>query len=167
MDTLVEQMNTILSESLVLSLKAQGFHWNVEDPMFPMYHEFFGEYYGDIYGEVDKIAEQIRALDAYPVTTYGKMLTMSAVKEIEGPLPATSMVRELAADNEKLSASWNRAFNLATSADQQGLADYVAGRIDAHRKHAWMFRAMLKKSGQTSESVEHQQPHTYEIVFNK
>ena len=167
MDSLVETLNKLLSESYTLSLKAQGYHWNVEGPMFPMYHEFFGNYYEDVYGQVDKIAEEIRAIDGRPTASLIKMVDMSSVKENEAPGPATAMVRELSMDNAKILTTLNNAFNLATSANQQGLANYISERQDAHQKHAWMFRSMLKSTDQTNESVEEEQSQVYEIVFNK
>ena len=29
--------------------------------------------------------------------------------------------------------------------NEQGVADFIASRIDAHGKHGWMFRSILKK----------------------
>ena len=136
--------------------------------MFPMYHEFFGDFYDDIYGQVDKIAEEIRALDEFPVTSFARMLTISTIKETDGPIPTLQMVRETHAGNEVLGASWDRVFAIATAENRQGLANYAAERIDAHRKHAWMLRSMLKKVGATNESVEPlSEGRTYEIKFNK
>jgi DNA-binding ferritin-like protein len=32
---------------------------------------------------------------------------------------------------------------MATAAGEDGLADFLAGRMDAHRKHSWQLRATL------------------------
>ena len=60
---LAETLKTLLATSYALSIKAQHFHWNVEGPDFPQYHEFFGNYYEEVYGSIDKLAEIIRQLD--------------------------------------------------------------------------------------------------------
>jgi DNA-binding ferritin-like protein len=36
-------------------------------------------------------------------------------------------------------------FRVAEQEDEQGVADFIAGRIDAHGKHRWMLRSILKK----------------------
>jgi DNA-binding ferritin-like protein len=36
-------------------------------------------------------------------------------------------------------------FALASAANKQRIADFVAGRIDAHDKHSWFLRASAKK----------------------
>jgi DNA-binding ferritin-like protein len=38
----------------------------------------------------------------------------------------------------------NMTFKLAEQFDQQGLMDFLAGRIDTHSKHAWMLRSISK-----------------------
>jgi DNA-binding ferritin-like protein len=47
-------------------------------------------------------------------------------------------------DNERVLATLNVAFKLAEQFDKQGLADFLAGRIDTHSKHAWMLRSITK-----------------------
>ena len=36
------------------------------------------------------------------------------------------------------------AFKLATTFNKQGLADFLAGRLDIHAKHGWMLRSITK-----------------------
>jgi starvation-inducible DNA-binding protein len=55
------------------------------------------------------------------------------------------MMAELEQDNAKLLAMWKEAFPIAEQANEQGIADFIASRIDAHGKHGWMLRSILKK----------------------
>ncbi len=48
------------------------------------------------------------------------------------------------ADNQMILTTLNMAFKLADELDQQGLADFIAGRIDTHKKHGWMLRSITK-----------------------
>jgi DNA-binding ferritin-like protein len=41
---------------------------------------------------------------------------------------------------------WKESFHIAEQADEQGVADFIASRIDAHGKHGWMLRSILKKA---------------------
>jgi DNA-binding ferritin-like protein len=98
------------------------------------------------------------------------MIEASSIKEVAaGIIPATVMVRTLSEDNAKIATTLNQAFNMATKSNQQGLVNFLADRIDIHQKHAWMFRAMLKRAGATNEQVESTEVEakTYEITFNK
>jgi DNA-binding ferritin-like protein len=56
------------------------------------------------------------------------------------------MIAELYEDNNKILELWKQAFKVAEQEDQQGICDFIASRIDAHGKHNWMLRSILKKS---------------------
>jgi DNA-binding ferritin-like protein len=49
------------------------------------------------------------------------------------------------ADNQTLIDLLNQCFDAADAEDQQGIADFVAGRIDAQGKHGWMLKSFLKE----------------------
>ncbi len=52
---LSESLKKLLANSYAFVIKAQQFHWNVEGPNFPQYHEFFGDLYGEVYASLDKV----------------------------------------------------------------------------------------------------------------
>jgi DNA-binding ferritin-like protein len=39
----------------------------------------------------------------------------------------------------------NMCFQSATEENKQGIANFIAERLDAHEKHQWMIRSTLKK----------------------
>ena len=47
-------------------------------------------------------------------------------------------------DNEIVLSTLNITFKLADTMDKQGLADFIAGRIDTHSKHGWMLKSITK-----------------------
>jgi DNA-binding ferritin-like protein len=55
------------------------------------------------------------------------------------------MLQELLADNQVLIDLLNQCFDSAEQENQQGIADFLAGRIDAQGKHGWMLKAFLKE----------------------
>ena len=57
---------------------------------------------------------------------------------------AELMMQELYHDNAIILNMYKQAFHVAEEADEQGIADFIAGRIDAHAKHQWMLRSILK-----------------------
>jgi starvation-inducible DNA-binding protein len=144
MNDLVQQMKVTLASTFAMYLKAHHFHWNVEGPNFNDYHEFFGKIYAELWGAVDEIAEQIRSLDAYSPGSLGRFSQLSKVDDQINVPAAKAMISELLNDNDIVISELNKAFRMANDADKQGLADFLANRIDVHSKHGWMLRATSK-----------------------
>ena len=142
---LADALKTLLATAYALSIKAQNFHWNVEGPNFPQYHEFFGNFYEEVYNNtIDRAAELIRQLDSY---TPGSVTRYAQLSQIQDQLKiprAELMMQELYEDNQTILSMWKEAFHIAEEADEQGIANFIAERIDAHGKHAWMLRSILK-----------------------
>ena len=144
METLQDIMKKVLADTFALYLKAHNYHWNVEGSNFPQYHEFFGNLYEELHGAVDPIAEEIRSLDAYAPGSFTRFMEITEIED-EVTVPAgVEMARRLMTDNEKVIGTLNIAFKLAEQLDKQGLADFLAGRIDIHNKHQWMLRSITK-----------------------
>lgn len=127
-------------------LKAHNFHWNVEGPDFLEYHDLFGKVYEEVYGSIDTFAEQIRALDAYVPASLEGFSMLSKIEDENNLLPKEQMVAELLDDNEKLIKLLKLVFQSSEAQSEYGFSDFIAGRIDAHRKHGWMLRSSLKGS---------------------
>jgi starvation-inducible DNA-binding protein len=144
METLIELMRKVLADAYTFQLKANLYHWNVEGPNFPQYHNFLGTLYEEVFEATDAIAEQIRALDAYAPGSFTRFLELTDI-ECEMNVPTSiEMMRKLVEDNDKILATLNLTFKLANEFDKQGLVDFIAGRIDIHNKHGWMLRSIIK-----------------------
>ena len=141
---LSDNLKVLLASTNSLSIKAQNFHWNVEGPNFPQYHEFFGNFYEEIYGSVDKIAEYIRTLDSYAPGSLSRYAELTIIEDqIKIPRP-NLMFAELLSDNGKMIDLLNGCFVSAEEENKQGIANFIAERLDAHEKHGWMLRSILK-----------------------
>lgn len=144
MDELINRMKTVLATTFAFYLKAQNFHWNVEGINFPQYHEFFGKLYEEVHGAVDPIAEQIRALDAYAPGALQRFKELSSITD-ENTIPsAMIMCQRLMDDNDKVISDLMFAYNEAEKQKQLGLANFLQDRIDIHKKHRWMLKAVQK-----------------------
>jgi starvation-inducible DNA-binding protein len=142
---LTDNLKTLYGTTYVFFAKTFGFHHNVEGPNFPQYHRFLGKLYIDIYESLDKIAEYIRTLDSYAPGSLSRMLELSVIEEQTQIPRAELMFAELIENNSKYIELLNQCFSTAEKENQQGIANFIAERIDAHEKHAWMLRATLKK----------------------
>jgi starvation-inducible DNA-binding protein len=144
MEILIEIMRKVLADAYAFQLKTNNYHWNVEGSNFPQYHKFLGKLYEEVFGATDTIAEQIRALNAYAPGSFTRFLELTDIEDEINIPSSIEMMNRLIADNEKVLVTLNIAFKLADELDQQGLADFLAGRIDAHNKHGWMLRSITK-----------------------
>lgn len=143
MDKLQQAIKIAFASEFSFYLKAHNYHWNVTGPMFPQLHDLFGKIYEEVYGSIDQFAEEIRALGTFVPASYTRFSMLSAVSDETDIPPAESMLRELLDDSDKMNKILKICFDLATANGQEGLADFVAGRMDAHKKHSWMLRSTL------------------------
>lgn len=144
MSELIKSLKVLMSDVVTFYFMAHGYHWNVEGPDFSQYHGLFEDIYTDAYGSLDAIAENVRKLDDYAPFSLKKFseLTTVTFKDVE-PTPK-AMAKALLSANEEVIKTLNDAFKKASKADEQGIADFLAGRIDMHKKWAWQLRASTK-----------------------
>ena len=147
MNELSEQLKAVLADSFMLYLKAQGYHWNVEGILFPMLHKFFKKIYEEVYGSIDQTAEEIRARDGQAPHTLIELDKYRTITDTSA-VGAQAMIADLKVANQAVIESLFKAIAMAQEKNEQGLMDYLAGRIDAHKKHNWMLTATLKSSGE-------------------
>jgi starvation-inducible DNA-binding protein len=143
---LAEDLKVLLASVNSLSIKVQYFHWNVEGDNFPQYHDFFGNLYEEIYSSVDKIAEYIRTLDTYAPGSLTRYAELTIIQDQLKVPRAELMFSELYEDNTKMIELLNHCFSSASQENKQGIANFIAERLDAHEKHQWMIRSTLKKA---------------------
>jgi starvation-inducible DNA-binding protein len=144
MDDLIEEMKIIVASTFAFYLKAHYFHWNVEGPNFPQYHEFFGGIYKETFAAVDSLAEHLRALNAFVPGSFIRFTELSLVKDEVNIPSAMSMLAKLQSDNDVMITQLSKTQTIAENNKKMGLANYLQDRIDAHEKHGWMLRSTIK-----------------------
>jgi len=141
---LVGALRSLLADAITFYLRAHGFHWNVIGSDFAEYHALFGTIYEDVFGSVDPIAENIRKMDALAPFRLPEIMALRSLVDVPvaTPMPA-EMTADLLAGNEAMLIALNNTFAAADAANEQGVANFIAERIDAHQKIAWMLRSSL------------------------
>lgn len=140
----MKEARTALADTFFMYLKAHSYHWNVEGINFPQLHKFFGDLYDELHGSVDPMAEHIRALNEYAPRNIEEMYEDKTVDCKNSSKSARDMVSDLLQTNEQVVISLNNLFAELEKKNDQGFMNFVADRLDTHKKHGWMLRSILK-----------------------
>ena len=124
-------------------LKAHFFHWNVEGIHFQELHSLFETIYTEVYGIIDEFAEKIRSMGTYAPGSSTRFSMLSAIADETEILPGEDMVRELMTDSDNMVLILKRVYDVAEAHGEHGFSNFLAERMDAHRKHSWMLRSTL------------------------
>jgi starvation-inducible DNA-binding protein len=141
---LLDELKKVHADAFTFYLKAHYYHWNVEGPNFPQYHEFLQNLYQEVFTSVDTFAELIRTLDSYAPGTLTRLKELTSIEETDDVPDAKTMMSRLLQENNILRASLLTAYNTADTTGEVGIANFLQDRIQAHEKHAWMLRSILK-----------------------
>ncbi len=144
MQALAAALATALADTFAFYLKAHVFHWNVVGPSFPQYHALFRELYADAHGAADDLAEKIRTLGVLAPASPCALLEPANV-DLDGEVSeARDMIGDLLAANRVVASTLEAALKCAEACDQQGIANFLQGRIEQHGKWDWMLSATLE-----------------------
>lgn len=136
-------LGVLLADSYTVYHDAHGYHWNVKGQDFAQYHGLFAEIYEDIYASIDDIAENMLKIQAeapFHMTTLSSMRTIAEGTPTDDPQAmATDLLREI----DGLLSTLNKAFAVANSENEQGIANFIAERIDMTQKWAWQLRSSV------------------------
>lgn len=143
MEKLINSMKVAFASEYSFYLKSHNYHWNVTGINFPQYHQLFDMIYTEVYENIDDFAENIRKLKSFVPGSFEKFSLLSKIQD-ETEIPnAEQMLQTLLDDSQKMIKLLKICFDLSTENGEEGLADFLAGRMDAHQKHSWMLRSTL------------------------
>ena len=142
---LTEELQELLGDAFAMYFLAHGAHWNVSGPDFSEYHKLFGKLYEDTWNSVDDIAENLRKIGSKAPSSLSEVVPLADV-ELLVSVPAQQpaiLVQKLLEANAVVLEQLNYVFTCATNLNQQGIANFIAGRIDEHQKWAWQLSASI------------------------
>jgi starvation-inducible DNA-binding protein len=140
-----ECLSHALSETYMVQLKTQYYHWNVKGPFFQSLHLLFEAQYDALALAVDELAERIRSLGATAPGTFEQFSRLVSFKE-DKTLPSSweAMVSNLVEANEAIIRNARTWLATAQKAEDEGSADLFIRRIQEHEKATWMLRSHLQ-----------------------
>lgn len=142
---LAQALAKLLGSVVVFKFTAHGFHWNVKGKDFREFHDFFGAIYEDVDGSIDRTAESILKLgyDApYLLTDFLELSCLDRTERVTSG-DCHQMAQILEADNAKVIRELMGVFDIANGCNEQGIANFIAERIESHQKWQWQLRATL------------------------
>lgn len=134
----------LLSDTYLLYVKTQNFHWNIVDPRFYALHKMLEEQYEELAEAVDMIAERIRALGLKAPGSMRQFLEMTMLEEAGNNLSGNAMLEQLFSDHQAIARSLYTHIEESSKLGDEGTADLFIQRLRAHEKTAWMLRSLLK-----------------------
>lgn len=150
-----EELTELLADVFSFYLRAHSAHWNVVGTDFREYHDLFAAIYEDAYSSVDPIAENLRKLGSKAPSTLAEFISLRTLEETA---PVSQDARILATEilglNDQIINSVAEAFDCATEANQQGIANFLADRLDKHQMWKWQLSASLGIEAQNVTPVE-------------
>lgn len=144
MNDLIQSMLVAFGNNFTYYLRAHNFHWTVMGPNFPQYHSFLEDIYTDAQESIDAYAEQLRRIGAFPKGDFRDIVSNNeldaSAADITDP---EQMFTILDSDTDVIVRRLQDTFDLATKYREYGLQNFLADRIDQHRKQQWMIDSIL------------------------
>ena len=145
MEQLIQQLKVILGTNFALYLKSHNYHWNIEGPNFPQYHDFLNTFYTEVFAQIDPIAEHIRYLDSYAPGSMERFLELADIEEAVDIIPsAMDMMTQLKSDNDRFIVHLRAGVAAAEQANEPAVGNFLQELLGAHQKKAWMLRSIIK-----------------------
>ncbi|PIE10856.1 MAG: DNA starvation/stationary phase protection protein [Rhodobacterales bacterium] len=141
---IAEALNQCVAETVVTTMLAQNFHWNVKGMAFGPLHALFQEIYEDHFVAQDDLAERVRQIGAHAEGKLAGMLERSKVAERDGHEKAEEMIALLADAQRTVAASLAGCADVAEKHGDLLTQDLCISRGQTHEKFAWLLSAHLE-----------------------
>ncbi|MEO0751425.1 MAG: DNA starvation/stationary phase protection protein [Pseudomonadota bacterium] len=139
-------LNQSVAETVVTTMLAQNFHWNVTGMAFGPLHALFQEIYEDHFPAQDDLAERIKAIGGHANGKLADMVEVSKVDEFSGTETAEEMIAALADAQHTVAATLAATAAIASNHGDLLTEDLCIGRGQTHEKFAWLLNAHLART---------------------
>tara|TARA_Y100000589_G_C27063491_1_gene592311 strand:- start:528 stop:998 length:471 start_codon:yes stop_codon:yes gene_type:complete len=143
-EAIAEALYQCVSETVVTTMLAQNYHWNVKGMAFSPLHNLFQEIYEDHFAAQDELAERMRALGSFVDGNLTSMVKQSKVIECEGQASAVDMIKNMMTAQETLASTNAGTIDIAGSHGDKLTEDLCIERGQVHEKFAWMLRSHIE-----------------------
>lgn len=141
---IAEVLNQAVAETVVTTMLAQNFHWNVVGMSFGPLHALFQTIYEDHFEGQDDLAERIRAIGGHAEGRLADMVKRSKIEEHDGHASDKEMIKRLLEAERTLAATLAGVASVSEGNGDLLTQDLAIERGRVHEKFAWMLEAHLK-----------------------
>ena len=144
MDNLINLLLKAFGNNFTYYIKTHNYHWNVLGRDFPQYHKVLEEIYSDAQENIDNYAEQLRRLGVFPKGNYLDIISETELVDTQDDLVDPVLVwTNILADLKIIVNTLQDTYDAANEYREYGLQNFLAERIDTHRKTQWILSAIL------------------------
>jgi starvation-inducible DNA-binding protein len=143
-EAICEALNQCVAETVVATMLAQYFHWNVKGMAFGPLHALFQTIYEDHFVGQDDLAERVRALGHHAEGTLAGMVERSKIAEQDGKQSDREMIELMVKAQETLAGTVGGLGAIAAEHGDTLTEDLAIERGRVHEKFAWMLRSHLE-----------------------
>ena len=145
METILNNLNTFLSDLNVFYRKLQNYHWNVKGKDFFVVHPKLEEYYTEVNSQIDEIAEHILTLGGQPLGTLKDYLNTTKITEAENKkVDSTLVYNELIKDYTTLLQDVKNIKNAADTESEHKTSAMMDELIEEYSKNIWMLKQSME-----------------------
>lgn len=141
---IADALTQSVAETVVTTMLAQNFHWNVKGMAFGPLHAMFQEIYEDHFVAQDDLAERVRQIGAHAEGRLAVMLERSKVTEADGTQSAQDMIAQLAEAQRTVAATLAGCADVSERHGDLLTQDLCIARGQVHEKFAWLLSAHLE-----------------------
>lgn len=138
-----EELTELLSDTVTFYLRAHGAHWNVMGTDFAEYHALFASIYDDVYDSIDPLAENIRKIGLRAPFQMSEFMQLRTLSDGDITSDARTLALDLLAANDIVIRGIADAFECASECGEQGIANFLADRLDKHQTWRWQLSSSL------------------------
>lgn len=138
-----EELTELLSDTVTFYLRAHGAHWNVMGTDFAEYHALFAAIYDDVYDSIDPLAENIRKIGIRAPFQMSEFMQLRTLSDGDISSDARTLALDLLAANDIVIRGIADAFECASECGEQGIANFLADRLDKHQTWRWQLSSSL------------------------
>jgi starvation-inducible DNA-binding protein len=142
-EAICEALNQAVAETVVTTMMAQNFHWNVTGMAFGPLHALFQEIYEDHFTAQDDLAERVKAIGGHANGVLADMVEASKVDEFTGHGTDKEMIAALAAAERVIAETLAGTAAVAEEHGDLLTQDLAIARGQVHEKFAWLLSAHL------------------------
>ena len=145
MESLIKNLNCLLSDLNVFYRKVQNYHWNIVGKDFFVIHAKLEEYYDEINEQIDEVAEHILMLGGEPLGTMQDYLNTTCIKEaknekIQDNVMFENVIKDLETLLKKVTDIKKKADENNNYATSSLMDEYISSYI----KKLWMLKQMMQ-----------------------